>query len=240
MSQPVNFDFEGVVFFGRCMNEYVAMFNLELSNMFGKKVLDCSSGPAAFAFEAAALGIQVTACDPLYVNDVATLRDLIDDHSAMVYEKQKAAINLFHPEVVTVPQRRKAMDLFLKDFVSGKLLGRYVPGVLPNLPFASNQFDTTLCANLLFIYSDIESGGMLHNSPMNYNFHLKALNELLRVTKHDVRVYPLQGPNVTGHKYLAGIMKDLHEQGFNCELVPVSQRDIIGAEQMLQITKSAQ
>jgi SAM-dependent methyltransferase len=94
------------------------------------------------------------------------------------------------------------MDTFLKDFVSGKLLGRYVPGVLPTLPFASNHFDTTLCANLLFIYSDIESGGMLHNSPMDYDFHMKALRELLRITRSDVRIYPLQGPNVTEHKFL--------------------------------------
>jgi hypothetical protein len=237
MNQPVKFDFEGVVFFGRCMNEYVAMFNLELDNMHGRRILDCSSGPAAFAFEAAALGIHVTACDPLYVNDVATLRTLVDDHSAIVYEKQKAARHLFYPELVSVPERRKAMDTFLKDFVSGKLLGRYVPGVLPTLPFASNHFDTTLCANLLFIYSDIESGGMLHNSPMDYDFHMKALRELLRITRSDVRIYPLQGPNVTEHKFLTSIMKELRDQGYKCELVPVSQRDIIGAEQMLQITK---
>ncbi|CAN5575087.1 SAM-dependent methyltransferase [soil metagenome] len=238
MTQPVKFDFEDVVFFGRCIDEYVAMFNLDLEAMRGQQILDCSSGPAAFALEAAAMGIHVTGCDPLYVNDVATLRNIVDDHSAIVYEKQKAAISFFHPEVVSVPQRRKAMDKFLKDFVQGKLIGRYVPGVLPNLPFASNQFDTTLCANLLFLYSDIASGGMLQNSNMEYKFHSKALHELLRVSKKDVRIYPLQGPNVSEHHYIPRIMKELSDEGFKCELTPVKQRDIIGAEMMLQVSKS--
>ena len=237
MTQPVKFDFEDVVFFGRCINEYVSMFNLDLEGMRGQQILDCSSGPAAFALEAAAMGIKVTACDPLYVNDVATLRTIVDDHSAIVYEKQKAAMSFFYPEVVSVPQRRKAMDMFLKDFVQGKLIGRYVPGLLPNLPFASNQFDTTLCANLLFLYSDIASGGMLQKSAMDYNFHSKALHELLRVTKKDVRIYPLQSPNVSEHHYIPRIMKELSDEGFKCELVAVKQRDIIGAEMMLQITK---
>ncbi len=239
MTHSVKFDFDGIVFFGRCINEYVSMFNLDLNSMRGQRILDCSSGPAAFAFEAAAMGIQVTACDPLYVNDVATLKTIIDDHSAIVYEKQKAAMSLFYPEVVPVPQRRKAMEMFLKDFVPGKLIGRYVPGVLPNLPFASNQFDTTLCANMLFLYSDIASGGMLQNSTLDYNFHSKALHELLRVTKKDVRIYPLQGPNVTEHQYVPRIMKELSDEGYKCELVPVQQKDIIGAEKMLQVTKPA-
>ncbi len=55
MNQQVKFDFEGVVFFGRCINEYVDMFNLDLNSMRGQQVLDCSSGPAAFAVDAAAL-----------------------------------------------------------------------------------------------------------------------------------------------------------------------------------------
>lgn len=239
MTHPVKFDFDGIVFFGRCINEYVSMFNLDLSSMRGQQILDCSAGPAAFAFEAAGMGIQVTACDPLYVNDVATLKTIVDDHSAIVYEKQKAAMSLFHPEVVSVPQRRKAMEMFLKDFVQGKLIGRYVPGILPNLPFASNQFDTTLCANLLFLYSDITSGGMLQNSTMDYNFHSKALHELLRVTKKDVRIYPLQAPSLSEHQYLPRIMKELTDEGYKCELIPVQQRDIIGAEKMLQVTKPA-
>ncbi|HEY9677963.1 MAG TPA: hypothetical protein V6C76_08130 [Drouetiella sp.] len=239
MTQEVQFDFNNIVFFGRCLNEYVDMFDLDLASLKGKTVLDCPSGPASFALEAASIGISVTACDPLYVRDVMTLRELVDDHSAIVYEKQKAARNLFHPELVTVPERRKAMEKFLQDYVHGKLIGRYVPGVIPNLPFTSNQFDTTLSANFLFLYSDIESGGMLENSTFDYPFHKKALNELLRVTKHDLRIYPLQGPkNSEPHKYLAQSMSDLSDEGFKCEILPVKQRDIIGAETMLKVSKA--
>jgi hypothetical protein len=237
MSQQTRFDFHDVAFFGRCIDEYVSMFDLDLSAMRGQQVLDCPSGPAAFAFEASALGINVTACDPLYVQDVASLRTIVDDDSASVYEKQKAARNFFHPELVSVVERRKAMEIFLKDFVQGKLIGRYVPGMLPNLPFSSNQFDTTLSGNLLFLYSEIGTGGMLHNSRMDYDFHSKAVHELLRVTKNEIRIYPLQAPNVTGHEYVPRLIKELTDQGFVCELVPVKHRDVIGAETMLRISK---
>jgi hypothetical protein len=237
MSQPTRFDFNEVVFFGRCLDEYVIMFDLDLTSMRGQRVLDCSGGPAAFAFEAEVFGVAVTACDPLYDQDVATLRAVVDEHAARVYAKQQAAMDLFYAEVVPTPERRKAMEIFLQDFVQGKSSGRYVPGRLPSLPFSDNQFDTALCGNLLFLYSDIASGGMLQNSPMDYEFHLQALQELLRVTKRDLRLYPLQGPNVTEHLYLKQSMDDLNDQGFVCELIPVKQRDIIGAEKMLRISK---
>ncbi len=70
---------------------------------------------------------------------------------------------------------------------------------------------------------------------MDYDFHLKGLNELLRVTKSDVRLYPLPGPDVQEHKYLKPIMDGLSANGFLCEIIPVKQRDVIGAERMLRL-----
>jgi hypothetical protein len=48
-----------VVFYGRDIDEYAAMFNLDLDAMQGKTVLDCPAGPAAFAKQGADRGIKI-------------------------------------------------------------------------------------------------------------------------------------------------------------------------------------
>ena len=64
-------------------------------------------------------------------------------------------------------------------------------------------------------------------------FALNSLTACDPLYERDVRIYPLQVPNVTEHLYLPRAMNDLHSEGFVCERVPVKQRDIIGAEKML-------
>jgi hypothetical protein len=233
-----DFEFSNVLFFGRDISEYVAMFNLDLPAMRGSTVLDCSSGPAAFARQAADLGITVTACDPMYERDPAELVSTVNDHCAAVSEKQERNRSLFHDELVPVSERRIAMEKFLEDFPYGKSNGRYVAGRLPELPFGDSEFDMTLCGNLLFIYSDTASGGMMESSPMDYAFHKSAVFELLRVTRGEDRIYPLQAPNVREHTYLHPLIEELSNAGFTTELQPVPQRDIIGAEHLLRICRS--
>jgi hypothetical protein len=52
MSANTGFCFDKVAFFGRGVNEYVKMFDLDLDSLSGKIVLDCCAVPAAFALEA--------------------------------------------------------------------------------------------------------------------------------------------------------------------------------------------
>lgn len=232
------FQWGRVVFFGRDISEYVAMFNLDLDGMRGMKVLDCCGGPAAFAMQAAEHGVDVVACDPLYDNDSAALRKLVDEDTASVAEKQARTRELFHPELVPVAERRKAMELFLEDFEKPESQHRYVSAALPSLPFMDRSFDMVLCSNLLFLYSDATYGGMItEGSPFDYVFHERALEELMRVTRKDLRVYPLQGTAADEHAFLRLLMKHLTGLGFTCTLEPVVQRDIIGAEQMLRVAR---
>lgn len=230
-----DFKFGDVVFFGRSIDEYVSMFDLDLSELKGKRILDCSAGPSAFAVQAGKHDITVIACDPRYDLDIQALSLLVSDHAEEVQQKQERSRHLFHPQLVSVSERKLAMNKFLQDYESGRKSGRYIAGALPKLPFADRSFDLVLCANLLFIYSDVSVGGLMHGSPFSYQFHLDSLRELLRLTRHDVRVYPLQGTDVVEHDWLHPVMRDLKKSGYVAQLRSVEQRDIIGAEEMLRI-----
>ncbi|HEY9791599.1 MAG TPA: hypothetical protein V6D22_14445 [Candidatus Obscuribacterales bacterium] len=238
MRPEEKFEFARVVFFGRGLGEYVDMFNLDLNGLKGQRVLDCAGGPAAFAKEAAQAGIEVVACDPMYAETADKLRHVVDSDAAAVTVKQQANPQTLHTNYVSTSERRKSMEIFLQDFAAAPR-GRYVSGRLPTLPFDDNSFDFALSANLLFIYSDIASGGMLESSPLDLEFHLRSTTELLRIARKELRLYPLQGANAKGHAYLAPLMDECTAQGHLASVVPVRQRDLVGAESMLRIVKRA-
>jgi ubiquinone/menaquinone biosynthesis C-methylase UbiE len=58
---------------------------------------------------------------------------------------------------------------------------RYVAGALPHLPFADGSFDLVMCSHLLFTWSDV----------FDVDWHRRALAELIRVSRREVRVFPL-------------------------------------------------
>lgn len=233
-----HFAFGLVAFFGRSIEEYVAMFNLDLDTLQDMSMLDCPAGPAAFARQGAERGMKIVACDPIYEqSDVDVLRQIVDETAESVARKQACDSALFHPELTPVSQRRQAMELFLQDYPQGRASGRYHPGRLPSLPFADGSFDIGLSGNFLFVYSDTNCGGIMENSPFDYEFHKKAVTELMRVCRKEVRIYPLRGPGSGQHVYLPLLMREFASQSLRVELQAVAQRDIIGAEQMLVILR---
>ncbi|MCW2675523.1 MAG: hypothetical protein JWR70_563, partial [Modestobacter sp.] len=58
---------------------------------------------------------------------------------------------------------------------------RYVSATLPRLPFPDGAFDLVLSSHLLFTYAD----------RLDADFHLAALLEMVRVSRGQVRIYPL-------------------------------------------------
>jgi len=241
------FRFERVAFFGRAIEEYVSMFNLNVPALLNCSppvtILDCPAGPAAFARQGADIGLNIVACDPMFAEeDAEKLRWVVDTDAQNVAKKTVANRQLFHPELTPVRVRRRAMEVFLDDYSAGRTAGRYVPGQLPYLPFPDKSFDLVLSANFLFLYSDTESGGMLEHSPFDLAFHKKALADLLRVAREEVRIYPLRGPAASvgqsheAHAFLQPLMQDLLDAGHRAELQSVEQRDIVGAESMLVVS----
>lgn len=58
---------------------------------------------------------------------------------------------------------------------------RNVAATLPALSFDDQQFDITLSAPSLFTYAD----------RLDYDFHLQTIEELLRVSQQEIRIFPL-------------------------------------------------
>lgn len=238
-SMELQFEFDTILFFGRAVDEYRTMFNFEPKEWRGKRVLDCAAGPAALAASSPEWEIDCTACDPMYQKDTAALAVQADEDAEKVRALQAKTMDLFDEAVIRANIRREAMNVFLRDFEEGKKKRRYVTASLPSLPFADRSFDLTLCGNLLFLYSDTASGGMMPNSPLDYDFHLRSLIELARVTRGEVRIYPLTGPHATTHAYVQRAMPELQARGIECELVPVKHQDIKTALHLLSLRPSA-
>src|SRR5439155_10852234 len=115
----------------------------------------------------------------------------------------------------------------------------YIPAELPALPFDDDSFDLSLSGNFLFLYSDYSEGGMLIDSPFDYQFHLNAINEFMRVSK-EVRIYPIKGPHrPQPHAFLAPLTAELQTRGFLAEQMPVLYRDVIDAHHMLRVSRRA-
>jgi ubiquinone/menaquinone biosynthesis C-methylase UbiE len=75
--------------------------------------------------------------------------------------------------------RKRSAALFARDVEVHP--ERYVPASLPVLPFEDRQFDLVLSSHFLFTYAD----------RLDENFHYQALVEMHRVSRGEVRVFPL-------------------------------------------------
>ena len=59
--------------------------------------------------------------------------------------------------------RTRALNELILDMKQNPKV--YIPACVPSLPFEDEQFDLTLSANFLFLYSD----------NLDYNFHLQTI-----------------------------------------------------------------
>src|SRR5713101_4554121 len=140
MSNAEQLNLDRVVFYGRSLAEYERFFNLDLPALKGRSILDCPSGAASFAVEAAALGINVVAVDPFFSRSAEELRALGEADIEHVMEEVEKIWHHYDSGYFASlddvrATRRRSLQLFCADFSSGKTTGRYVAGMLPNLPF---------------------------------------------------------------------------------------------------------
>lgn len=225
ISSP-EFDLDGVVPWGRRLCEYRAFFALD--NMTGAgPVLDAGGGPSSFAAEAASEGTRVVAVDPIYRVPGAAIAARFEETAVAMREGAQRAAYRFNwryygSEEAVHRLRREALALFLADFEAGKSAGRYVPGALPDLPFADGSFRLALSSHLLFLYGDT----------FDFDFHVAAMRELLRVAG-EVRVFPLFNLDGRPSSHLPGVMQVLSGDGARCVLKEVPFEFQKGARRML-------
>lgn len=98
---------------------------------------------------------------------------------------------------------------------------------LPDLPFEDRSFDLILSGHLLFTYTD----------RLDANFHLEALLELVRVTRSEVRVFPLlQHTSHSDSQLLDHPCSQLSASGIHTQMRPVDYEFQRGGNEMLVLT----
>jgi SAM-dependent methyltransferase len=212
----------------RSAAEYNAMF--DLTDLTTTSVLDCCAGASSFTAETAARSVAV---DPAYAN---TLDDLVDRVQEGLREVDRIVDgNAEHFEWGWYGDRSRrtrmrtaAARLFLDDIQAHP--ERYVAGALPHLPFADASFDLVLCSHLLFTWSDV----------FDVDWHRRALAELVRVVRHEVRVFPLVVQAIGSPvPFVEDLRAELHAAGHDTRIRTVPFSFQRGADQMLVIRRQS-
>ena len=217
-----------VIPWGRSFDEYRRMFDLSDDDLSGR-ILGCADGPASFNAEAAARGISVVSCDPIYAFDAGQIeRRVVECHDDLIAQVEKRR-DLFVWTEFGSPQgigrhRLAVMRKFLADYQSGKSAGRFVAGALPALPFENGAFDLALVSHFLFLYSD----------RLDSEFHTAGVRELLRVAR-EIRIFPLTTLEAKRSGHVGAVLEFAHSRGWAAEVCQVPYEFQRGANEMLRV-----
>jgi hypothetical protein len=198
------FKFDKVMFFGRDGESICSSYDLSSHDLEGRSVLDIPGGPSTFCQHAREVGaLRAKACDPMYQlsltdQEALALQDLSYVESAMLGLK---GVNSEDINDLISHQRDEVLPHFLLDQRTN--CGDYVAAALPhNLPFEDESFDLVVSSHLLFSYAPMHQGGVLdvlgdeehimgkYGAPvLDLEWHLKAIKELMRVSRSEVRIF---------------------------------------------------
>ena len=210
-----------VVFFGRSGAEACRFFNLDLADWAGASLLDCPGGPGSLLPLARRAGLEVLAIDPLYALDPAALERRCRDDIAFTMERLRRSPTV-RPDFDLAPYHRdklEALEAFLVDRQAHP--AAYSAGALPALPLADRSFDLVLSGHLLFAYAPLADGGLNEHDDLDLAWHRRALAELLRVCRRELRIYPAHTITLPArvHPYVEPLIADL-PAGWRASLEP--------------------
>lgn len=225
----MTFKYKEVVPWGRSYNEYIRMFDIT-NNELKLKFLGCGDGPASFNYELNRIGGDVISIDPIYSLSKDEIQKRIDETSDDIMSQMETNQEKFRWNVIESVEelgkiRMEAMNLFLNSFEESIATKRYIPGKLPKLPFADDEFDISLSSHFLFLYSN----------NLTFEFHLQSIKEMLRVSK-EARIFPLLDVNGNKSPYLKKIESEF--ELYKTEIRKVSYEFQIGGNEMLTISKA--
>lgn len=204
-------DLPRVVFFGRSGAEACRFFNLDLADWQGARLLDCPGGPGSLAALARRAGLDVLAVDPLYElpPDELGRRCREDIHFTMERLRQSPTVRADFELGPYQEAKLDALELFLSDRQAHP--ETYQAGALPDLALEDNSFDLVLSGHLLFAYAPLADGGLHEFDCFDLAWHRRALAELLRVCRREVRIYPAHTITVPTrvHPYVELLLADL-------------------------------
>lgn len=225
-------DLPAVSFFGRSLAEYARCFTLDPVALRGRDVLDVAAGPSSFTAEATARRIAAVAVDPLYGATLGELTRRVQEDYSRMFAQIRAKPRLFRfktfPNFAAAESdRRAAAQRFLADYETHFLHNRYVSGALPHLPFLDGTFDLVLCAHLLFVYA----------ARFDFDWHLAACRELVRVSAGEVRIHPLCGADGKPYAGLARLRRELRAAGIASQVLAVDYEFFVGSDSTLVLRR---
>jgi hypothetical protein len=220
----VGFRIPFVAFFGRTLEEYLAMFAIAPGDLARGRILDCPSGPDSFVAEARAAGYDAIGCDPMYAlapDELATRGRANVEACLDAIDAQRGTLTFADFERFRA-SKRDAIERFLADHRAHHADGRYVAASLPTLPFADRSFDLVLAANFLFSYANARHGGLYEGDEFDLDFHLRSVSELARTAAREIRIAPMGSfdPPPRPHAFRDPVRAHLESLGFSTELVP--------------------
>ncbi len=181
-----------VVPWGRTFSEYRNMFSLSDTEL-ESRIACFGDGVASFNAECGIQGGHVTSFDPVYRFSCDQPEQVLEEAKRRLIEKtlregyasDMAAIKR---NVTELKKRHMtAVNIFMDDFEEGKKQGRYIDHELPShIPCPDNSFDLGLSSHFL-----------LSHTRTCLNFHLQALEEMLRTCK-EIHIFPII--NIHGKK----------------------------------------
>lgn len=227
----VKMDLQRIVVIGRTFEEYLRMFNLQREELAGRRILDCPAGVCSFTAEANRLGADAVAADMAYCHSAEVLMEKgIGDIEHAALELEKVQHNFLWNEFQSIGELKQARTeaLTASTLDRQKNGERYISAVLPQLPFADQSFELTLSAHFLFMYSD----------RLDYDFHLRVVQELMRVTSEEIRIFPLVDLSCRRYEGLDRLTEYIQSQGWCAEELGVPYEFQKGANSMLRMRRS--
>lgn len=199
----------------RPLSDYRLMFLLTDDELRAGPILDCPAGASPFGAQARAVGGTVTSVDPVYAGPKAGLVARARADLRRIADWAAANPDQFDWTYLgSVESQIRKWDDAITEFAADYRRdgARYVAATLPVLPFPDRHFSLTLSSHLLFLYPEY----------LDFEAHVAALLELVRVTRGEVRVFPIV--DTAAHRYsrLADIRSALADHGVDTEIRPAN------------------
>jgi SAM-dependent methyltransferase len=224
----------GVAMTCRSYQEYEQMFMLDQDLISKGLVLDVASGASSFTAELNRRGYSAVAVDPLYRLSSEEIGELGQTEINTAIRKLSEKENLFVWDYYDSLEnhlkiRNHSLNHFLKAYERDINKEKYIPAELPSIPFGNDVFSLVLCNHFLFLYQE----------QFDYQFHLNAIEELIRVTKKGgtICIYPLVGFKDEVYPELNELIKSLNKNGVTAEMVETKFRFLPSATHFLKINK---
>jgi hypothetical protein len=221
-------ELKDVALLGRTFTEYCTYFQLTANDLASGPILDVGAGLSSFSSEARACGFNVTATDPIYAlePDAIATKSIADlDHVVRQMPEVMHKYNwTFYRDLEELRRyRADARRMFLADYVKDRT--RYVPSELPAMPFGDKEFSLALVSYFLFLYDE----------EFSYEFHRASILELARVTRREIRIYPLANLRAIRSPYVEKLKRDPACAGLAFDVIHSDFEFVKNSDQLLVI-----